>query len=217
MKKIKEVITKYPQQFSVFVTCFILLAGIIQYWIGFNYVLTLTPIIIGVMAALVILFWGIDHKQLLKISLLALSIGMVTEIIGVNSGLLFGDYSYSQSSLGLRIFGVPLLVGIMWILVTASAWQISLLGGFSGWLTVFLASWVVVIFDILLEQYATAYGLWYWTNGSIPIKNYVTWFLVSFIIFSIFKITIKKNNISIYGVMILPIMMVYFWLMLIFT
>ena len=41
--------------------------------------------------------------------------GMVTEIIGVNTGYLFGDYSYGEV-LGTKIYGVPLLIGMNWFM-----------------------------------------------------------------------------------------------------
>jgi putative membrane protein len=185
--------------------------------IGWTYVLKLTPLFIGIMAALVVLFWGIDHAIRLKVSLIAITIGMIAEIIGVNTGLLFGDYSYSPQALGIKIFGVPLLVGIMWLLVTVSAWQIVQLGSFGRWPTIIMASWIVVIFDLLLEQYATAFGLWSWQGGVIPLLNYISWYFVSTIIFISYSYLIKANKVSIYGLSSIPLMMIYFWLMLIFT
>ena len=43
-------------------------------------------------------------------------IGLTTEIIGVNTGLLFGDYQYG-SVLGPKLFGVPLLIGLNWFII----------------------------------------------------------------------------------------------------
>jgi bisanhydrobacterioruberin hydratase len=217
MKKFYAWLAAHKESIAIYLTVFFLLAGVLQYMIGWDYILTLTTLVISIITALVVLFWQIDHKQRLIVALVAISIGMASEIIGVNTGILFGDYSYSSTSLGLKIFGVPLLVGIMWLLVTASAWQIALLGGFSKRATVVLASFITVIFDLLLEQYATAYGLWAWQGGVIPLLNYLTWFFVSMIIFIVFSFVIKQNYISKYGIAAIPLMMLYFWLMLIFT
>ena len=38
---------------------------------------------------------------------------MLTEAIGVNTGLLFGTYEYG-ANLGFKIFGVPLIIGVNW-------------------------------------------------------------------------------------------------------
>jgi putative membrane protein len=217
MNKFKQFLYNHKQQISVVLTAVFLTLGVLQYLIGWQYVLKLTPLVIGIITALVVLFWDINYMQRLKASIVAILIGFTAEVIGVNTGLLFGEYQYSNQALGLKILGVPILVGIMWLLVSASAWQIALLGNFNKWLTVILASAITVMFDLVLEQYATAYGLWTWQGGEIPLLNYVSWFFVSMLIFVCFKFIIKDNKVSLYGVSALPIMMIYFWLMLIFT
>ena len=217
MNKLKNFINSYKQELSLVATVVFLALGIAQYLIGWQYVLRLTPLVIGVITAVVILFWDINYKQRLQASLVAITIGFSAEVIGVNTGLLFGEYQYSNLALGLKVLGVPILVGIMWLLVSVSAWQIALLGNFNSWLTVLLASAITVMFDLVLEQYATAYGLWSWQGGEIPLLNYISWFFVSMLIFVCFKFIIKDNKVSLYGVSALPIMMIYFWLMLIFT
>ena len=40
--------------------------------------------------------------------------GIIIEIIGVNTGLIFGNYSYGKG-LGIKIWGTPLLIGINWL------------------------------------------------------------------------------------------------------
>lgn len=217
MKKLKHFLITNKQLIAIIVTCFFLLAGVVQYAFGLEYVLKLTPLIIGIITAVTVLFWDLDHKKRLYLSVYAISVGMFAELIGVNTGIIFGDYSYSDTALGIKIFGVPLLVGIMWLLVTVSAWQISMLGGFSKVGTTILASSMVVIFDLLLEQYATSFNLWNWQNGEIPLLNYVSWFIVATVIFIGFSVYSKGSKSGLYGVTILPIIMVFFWLMLIFT
>ena len=41
--------------------------------------------------------------------------GMLAEIIGVNTGLIFGSYNYGDS-LGIKVMDVPILIGINWII-----------------------------------------------------------------------------------------------------
>ena len=43
---------------------------------------------------------------------------MITESLGVNYGLIFGNYEYGNN-LGFKFFGVPFLIGINWIILTA--------------------------------------------------------------------------------------------------
>mgnify|MGYP003542806071 FL=1 len=43
-------------------------------------------------------------------------IGVAVEIIGINTGILFGDYTYG-SALGSQVMNVPLLIGINWFII----------------------------------------------------------------------------------------------------
>ena len=42
---------------------------------------------------------------------------MISEILGVNYGLIFGDYIYLDN-LGYKVFGVPVIIGVNWIILT---------------------------------------------------------------------------------------------------
>jgi bisanhydrobacterioruberin hydratase len=99
------------------------------------------------------------------------------EGLGVNYGLIFGQYRYSDV-LGIKVWGVPLLIGINWITVILGA--IALVSKFFQ-KTFFLALAVGVcafLFDYLLEPAAIFLGLWQW-EGPIPVKNYVAWFFIA--------------------------------------
>ena len=72
-------------------------------------VLTLTPV--NLLTMLVLFFWGNANLSinLFKTISLIYVIGVLVEIIGVNSSVVFGEYYYGQA-LGLQIFGTPLMV-----------------------------------------------------------------------------------------------------------
>ena len=44
-------------------------------------------------------------------------VGMVAEMLGVNFGYIFGSYQYGEA-LGWKLFGVPLLLGANWTILT---------------------------------------------------------------------------------------------------
>lgn len=214
MKKlIQHYWKEYRQQSIVGVVAFFLLAGVVQYAVGLTYVLNLTPLVIGIITALTVLFWDASAKNRVYLAISAMVIGMLIEIIGVNSGIVFGDYSYGPL-LGLKIFGVPVLIGITWLLVTLSAWQIVSFSNLNKFYKIIVASWLVVMFDLVLEQFATAYGLWSWQNAVIPLKNYVTWFVVGAVIVTLYAFFAKQKQPSIFGASMLPLMALFFWLML---
>ena len=57
------------------------------------------------------------NKRVITIILLGFFIGMITEILGVQYGWIFGDYQYG-SQLGTKLMGVPLLIGVNWAILT---------------------------------------------------------------------------------------------------
>ena len=201
------------EQALLSVTAFILIAGVVQYALGLSYVMTMLPVILAVIAATMIITWPLQPKKKLYLSITVMAIGFISELIGVNTGIIFGEYKYG-TLMGWEIAGTPLLIAIAWLIVTLAAWNIAKLGGFGSFATIVLAASITVLFDLLLEQFATAYGLWTWSNSIIPIKNYATWFAVSAIIFSIFAKFNTQKQVSLYAVGIMPLLLLYFWVML---
>ena len=213
-KRLQYYWAEYRQQTIIVIVAFFLLAGVVQYALGLTYVLNLTPIVIGILTALTVWFWDAPAKNRVYLAITAIAIGMIVEIIGVNSGLIFGNYSYGPL-LGLKIFGVPLLIGITWLLVTLSAWQIVSFSNLGKFAKIIVASGLVVMFDLVLEQFATAYSLWAWQDAVIPLKNYITWFVVGAVIVTFYVYFAKQKAPSIFGASMLPLMALFFWLMLI--
>ena len=213
-KRLQYYWSEYRQQTLIATVAFFLLAGVVQYALGLTYVLSLTPVVIGILAALTVWFWDAPAKNRVYLAVTAIIIGMIVEIIGVNSGLIFGNYSYGPL-LGLKIFGVPLLIGITWLLVTLSAWQIVSFSNLGKFAKIIVAAGLVVMFDLVLEQFATAYSLWAWQDAVIPLKNYITWFVVGAVIVTLYEYFAKQKLPSIIGAAMLPLMALFFWLMLI--
>jgi bisanhydrobacterioruberin hydratase len=114
------------------------------------------------------------------------------EVIGVKTGLIFGDYSYG-STLGFKLFEVPLIIGVNWLLVVLGA--ITLVSKYikNKVCIVLFVPILTVIFDIFLEPVAVKYDYWNWTGGMIPLQNYIAWFLIS-LISVIFYILIKPKS-----------------------
>ena len=116
-----------------------------------------------------------------RISGFIFTFGFLVEVVGVKTGLLFGEYSYGYP-LGLKFLNVPLIIGINWLILAICSY-----GLISYFITYFfpkviLASIFMVLIDILIEPVAINLGFWSWDLIDIPIKNYFMWFIVSFII-----------------------------------
>lgn len=112
--------------------------------------------------------------------IIAVSIfGFLIEVLGVKTGLIFGNYYYGNS-FGLKLFSVPLLIGINWAFLLYSIAQFCIFK--NKWINIILSSLLMVFLDYFIEQSASKYDFWYWHHNTIPLQNYIAWFLISLII-----------------------------------
>jgi putative membrane protein len=105
------------------------------------------------------------------------------ELLGVKTGNIFGPYAYGET-LRPIMFGVPIAIGFAWLsmLLTSSAVVQRILPKFSNFHFVIQAisiSLLMVLFDIVMEPAAMKLDYWTWLGGSIPIKNFIAWFVIS--------------------------------------
>lgn len=123
-----------------------------------------------------------------KHAILALSviiIGFLAEVVGVNTGILFGDYWYGET-LGWKIWNTPLIIGVNWLVLSYCAWLIVSEKLKQPVIKILVASVLMVLFDVAMEPVAIRYDMWTWDGGNVPIHNYIGWFGVSVIIFSLY-------------------------------
>jgi putative membrane protein len=140
------------------------------------------------------------HKLSSRFGLFILIIfwlGFIAEWIGVHKGWLFGNYIYGET-LGLKLSGIPLMIGVNWFLLiyaTGVTLQRSRLK--SAFFRIITGAGALVLLDVLIEPVAISFNYWHWNTGSIPLKNYACWFLVSagmLYLFELFRF--KKQSIA---------------------
>jgi putative membrane protein len=216
MKRLRKFITHNPQQVAVGIVAFFLVIGVLQAAFGLSYVLRLTPVLLTIIACTAVIFWDAPVKAKIWASAIIIFGSYLVELIGVQTGMLFGDYSYGKL-LGFTVFGVPITIGITWLIVCLSAWNIVSLNTSSLLRKYLLGGVLVVMFDLILEQFAVAYSLWSWQGGNIPLYNYISWFAVSMIWFFVIHKFAPKAEPSIFAIYILPLMAAFFWLMLLIS
>ena len=138
--------------------------------------------------------------------------GIGVEMIGVNTGALFGNYRYGDV-LGSQLKNVPLLIGVNWFIIiycigisihTLLMRIIKNLPADANprFATLKILSVTVdgatlaVIFDWLMEPVAVKLDYWHWSgDGSVPPYNYICWFLVSILLLVIFHFCkFEKQN-----------------------
>ena len=120
--------------------------------------------------------------------------GLIVEMIGVNTGIIFGEYSYGPN-LGLKILNTPVIIGLNWlILVYTSSSMFEKINIHVNY-KILLASAIMLAYDIVLEQVAPFTGMWNWHEGNIPVRNYMAWFIIALIFHTLLKtVGIKTEN-----------------------
>ena len=118
----------------------------------------------------------------------------VIEVAGVKTGQVFGNYAYGNS-LGIKLLNTPLIIGLNWLLLTYTT--SSVLETLRMPLTVKIAasSFLMVIYDFVLEKVAPRLDMWSWINDSAPLRNYIMWFLMAAMYHALIKVSgVKTNN-----------------------
>lgn len=134
------------------------------------------------------------EKRLFFYFLFCFAVGMIFEWLGVHTGIVFGEYTYGDN-LGYKVFGVPISIGINWIILTVSSANISQLVFNNLIIKSFFGALLMVILDFLIEQIAPKLDFWYWSRDVVPIYNYITWFAIGFVLQLLyFKYEIGKSN-----------------------
>jgi len=113
-------------------------------------------------------------------------LGFCIEVIGVNTGLIFGDYSYG-GALGIKLFSTPLLIGLNWLFLTYTATSISEIITRKAALQIIIAPSIMLIYDLILEQLAPKMDMWSWMAQSVPIQNYIAWWIIGFVFVFLIK------------------------------
>lgn len=123
----------------------------------------------------------------------AFLIGMSVEWIGVHTGWLFGNYIYGEN-LGIKIAGVPLIIGINWVLLSVISSAVARRFTQNKIGLVFLGAMFMLLLDIVIEPVAIVSDYWVW-SGDIPFSNFITWFVVAlFLQFIFVSLNLVERN-----------------------
>ncbi|MBK7499446.1 MAG: carotenoid biosynthesis protein [Ignavibacteriales bacterium] len=157
--------------------------------------LFLTPVTLLLTGTLVLFTSYKGSNKFLKWIILTYLLTFALEVIGVKTGLVFGEYKYGET-LGLKLFEVPLIIGFNWILVILGTISVAQLITQNVLANSLIAATISVIFDLVLEPIAIKLDYWQWSQNVIPIQNYIAWFLIAFIsalLFSILKVKMQSG------------------------
>ena len=128
-----------------------------------------------------------DRKTLIVFSGIYL-LSLIIEVVGVNTGFIFGSYRYG-GVLGIKFFNTPLIIGINWLFLVYATSSITNKMKVQGISAILLASVMMLIYDIILEQVAPYLDMWYWDNDRVPLQNYLAWYILALLFHSAIKVS----------------------------
>ena len=155
-------------------------------YIDKNLFASLTPLNLFISSTLLFVNQKSLNKKEVVIVFLIFSIGMIAEILGVNYGLIFGKYDYGDN-LGLKLLGVPLLIGLNWVVLTFICGSISNHFIKNKYLSIIVGIIFMLIIDITLEPIAPTLDYWEFSGSIAPIQNYIGWAFTSLLTLSIYQ------------------------------
>jgi uncharacterized membrane protein len=201
-----------PFLYLVGVTVISVLLIILNVLLGMRIPFSVTFLVGYIGAELVFVIWHAiltkGWKRSLIMFALSFIVAFTAEALGVNFGLVFGNYYYTPV-LGPSFFGVPFLAALAWEpIVYASFCLGDILAGwgenlFPSLLRNTSPLWVATIgalattaWDMMIDPIAVGQGWWIWEDGGpyvpyvangVPISNFLGWLLVAFVINLIYR------------------------------
>jgi putative membrane protein len=136
-------------------------------------------------------------KYTITFILIVLPLAFLVEVIGTHTGFPFGDYTYSHR-LGIMLFSVPVLIPLAWFMMMYPSLLIAQSLTTVRWKQVGIAAWLMATWDLFLDPQMVNEGFWTWHDSMnnpttvIPLTNFVGWFVVSAIIFTLLLATLPK-------------------------
>lgn len=116
----------------------------------------------------------------------------ILEVVGAKTGMIFGEYSYG-SVLGFKILDVPIIIGFNWSLIIFGCAVIVSRINVKPLASAIIAGTLAVLLDLFIEPIAIKLGYWNWTNETIPVQNYLAWFIITVAaVFIYSKLNIKN-------------------------
>lgn len=176
--------------------------------------ISLTPLNLLLSAGLIFFTHAEPIKPLALFALISFVIGFSFEVVGVATGVIFGEYQYGPT-LGWSWMNVPLVIGVNWFILSYCFAEIA------GRLPLpfisrsFVGAVFMVLLDFLIEPVAVKLDYWQWTSGTIPIQNFIGWFVIALVIQFIANRVLGpiRNTLTIY---LIISQIIYFSLILIF-
>tara|TARA_B100001939_G_scaffold280325_1_gene248993 strand:- start:50 stop:682 length:633 start_codon:yes stop_codon:yes gene_type:complete len=183
--------------FSIFLIWLVHISGLLGLlFYDFIFFASFTPINLFLTSLLLM----VNQIKLKRVELLSIILifctGILVEFLGVNYGLLFGEYSYGKN-LGPKLFGVPILIGMNWVILTVISGSISsYISKGSKILSILLGSILMLFIDFFIEPVAPILDFWEFKNSIVPLSNYTGWFMTGLITQLLYQYLFKEKELK---------------------
>jgi putative membrane protein len=209
----RKIWAEYEQEVLIVSVSLVLLLDVLAFGLGYGFAVKALPVLITLIAALILFVWQTQPLSKVKIACAVIIGSYLITLIATKADALLAGISYGNI-LGLKILGVPFVMGILWLLISISSWHIVNFGNLSTVKKYILGIFIILMFDLILEQSAAALSLWSWQHGQILLSNYFIWSLIALLTFLIIDRISRKFKPSLFIASLLPVLSIYFWLML---
>jgi len=158
----------------------------------------LVPFSLLLSLALLLYFHEGWTKRSIFVYILVFLAGFFIEVAGVATGQIFGNYLYGPA-LGPMVLGTPLMIGVNWFILTYCAFEI-FRGNRNLYMAAIMGSFLMVMYDFVLEPVAVQLYWWLWIFGAIPVQNFLAWLIVSFLMLLLIRQakTVSKNPMALF-------------------
>ena len=160
-----------------------------------EFFLAFTPINLFISFVLLFINQVQLEKSELNAALIIFFIGMISEILGVNYGLIFGDYVYLDN-LGFKVLGVPVLIGVNWIILTFITGSMSSYIIKNKHIAAITGAILMILLDLIIEPVAPLLGFWIFDLPTVPLQNYIGWFVIGLTTQYIYHFNVERKEYS---------------------
>lgn len=206
-------------QLSIFILSLFYFFGIIGIAIPIsrNIFAMITPLTLLLSLSLVLYNHNSWNKPFIYAAIFCGIVGYLSEVIGVTTGLVFGEYSYGQT-LGWQIFEVPIILSINWLLLIYTSASVCnfLFSHLNIVLKAAISATLMVGLDFFIEPIAIALDFWSWKYDTIPLQNYLGWLLIAFLLQLIFLNVFNKAEKNLVAIVVFGWQIIFFGILNLF-
>jgi putative membrane protein len=141
-----------------------------------------------------LVYYPLSNPQFIRYAIFLFAAGFAVEMLGVQTGKIFGNYYYGYA-LGYKLKDVPLIIGVNWVMLILATHSIAYRINQHIFIGSAIGASLMVLLDFFIEQVASQYQFWHWHRDTIPVQNFVAWFIISYLFHGLgYVLQFKKEN-----------------------